>query len=82
MKQQSALNWLVPLIAVLAVVSAGAGLFWQDEGSPYTFTTLYGEAVMVSPGGITTKVPQLLLEATLIYLIVTDWLRWRSEASG
>jgi hypothetical protein len=39
-------------------------------------------AVMFSPGGITTKVPQLLLEATLIYLIVTDWLRWRSEASG
>jgi hypothetical protein len=39
-------------------------------------------AVMFSPGGITTKVPQLLLEATLIYLIVTNWLRWRSQASG
>jgi hypothetical protein len=47
MKQQSALNWLVPLIAVLAVVSAGAGLFWHDGGSPYTFTTLYGETVEI-----------------------------------
>jgi hypothetical protein len=34
-------------------------------------------AVMFSPGGIATKVPQLLLEATLIYLIVVDWLRPR-----
>lgn len=33
--------------------------------------------VMFSPGGIITKVPQLLLEATLIYLIVTDWLKAR-----
>ena len=35
-------------------------------------------AVMFSPGGIATKAPQLLLEVTLIYLIVVDWLRpWR-----
>jgi hypothetical protein len=34
-------------------------------------------AVMFSPGGIATKVPQLLLEVTLIYLIVVDWLRPR-----
>jgi hypothetical protein len=39
-------------------------------------------AVMFSPGGITTKVLQLLLEAALIYLIVTDWLRWRRQTSG
>jgi hypothetical protein len=31
--------------------------------------------VMFSPGGIVTKVPQLLLEMGLIYLIVADWLR-------
>ncbi len=29
--------------------------------------------VMFSPGGVTTKVPQLLLEAVLIYLIVSIW---------
>lgn len=32
-------------------------------------------AVMFSPGGINTKVPQLLLEATLVYLTVTDWMQ-------
>lgn len=36
-------------------------------------------AVMFSPGGIATKVPQLLLEATLIYLIVVNWLRPRQR---
>jgi hypothetical protein len=36
-------------------------------------------AVMFSPGGIVTKVPQLLLEATLIYLIVSDWLPARKS---
>jgi hypothetical protein len=34
-------------------------------------------AVMFSPGGIATKIPQLLLEAVLIFLIVSDWLRSR-----
>jgi len=52
MKQQSALNWLVPLIVLLAVVSAGAGLFWQSEGSPYTFQTLYGETVEIHGQGL------------------------------
>lgn len=43
------------------------------------FFRLYQDrpSVMFSPGGIITKVPQLLLEATLIYLIVTDWLNAR-----
>ena len=37
-------------------------------------------AVLFSSGGITTKVPQLLLEVTLIYLIVIDWMRSRRQA--
>jgi hypothetical protein len=32
-------------------------------------------AVMFSPGGLVTKVAQLLLEASLLYLIITDWMR-------
>ena len=31
-------------------------------------------SVMFSPGGIVTKIPQLLLEAALIYLIITNRL--------
>jgi hypothetical protein len=37
-------------------------------------------AVMFSPGGLVTKIPQLLLEATLIYLIVSDWMGARRKA--
>jgi hypothetical protein len=31
-------------------------------------------AVILSPGGLVSKLVQLLLELTLIYLIITDWL--------
>jgi hypothetical protein len=43
------------------------------------FFSAYQErpAVLLSPGGIISKVAQILLEVGLIYLIVTDWLRSR-----
>ena len=52
MKQQSALYWLVPLIAVLAIVTAGAGLFWQQSGSARSFQTLYGQTVHIYGQGL------------------------------
>lgn len=52
MKKQLILDWLVPLIAILALVAAGAGIFWQDGGSPFTFTTLHGENVEMVGQGI------------------------------
>lgn len=36
-------------------------------------------SVMFSPGGIVTKIPELLLEVALIYLIMIDWLRSRKS---
>jgi len=45
MKTQPALNFLVPLIAVLAFVAAAFGLFTPRDGSLYTFTTARGETV-------------------------------------
>ncbi len=33
--------------------------------------------VIFSPGGLATKIAQLLLEVSLIYLIVTDWRKAR-----
>ena len=47
MKQQSALNWLVPLIAVLALLAAGIGLFYPNEGSSFSFTAVRGETVQI-----------------------------------
>jgi len=47
MKNQSALNWLVPLIAVLAFFAAGIGLFYPNEGSSFSFMTVRGETVQI-----------------------------------
>ena len=52
MKKQPALNWLVPIIAVLVLVAAGAGLFWHGGGNSYNFATLYGETVQIYGQGL------------------------------
>jgi len=52
MKQQSTLNWLIPLIAVLAVITAGVGLFSQGGDSPFLFTTIHGNTVEMYGRGI------------------------------
>lgn len=43
------------------------------------FLSMYWErpSVMFSPGGIISKMAQILLEAALIYLIIADWRRGR-----
>jgi len=43
---------LVALIAALALVAAGSGVLWQGSGSPYPFTTLRGETVMMHGRGL------------------------------
>ena len=45
MKQGSALHWLVPLIATLAIITAGVGLFSQGGDGPFPFTTIHGKTV-------------------------------------
>lgn len=52
MNKDVALYRLVPLIAVLALVAAGAGLFWPVSGQPFPFTTLRGETVMINGHGL------------------------------
>ncbi len=47
----SALKWLVPLIFVLALVAALAGL-WPGEGTPYPLTTFRGEQVTINARGL------------------------------
>lgn len=50
--RRSALNWLIPLICVLALIAAGAGLFWPAEGQPYPLTSFRGEQVMINGRGL------------------------------
>ena len=52
MKRNSALDWLIPLIAVLAVITAGVGLFSKGGSVPLTFTSVYGNAVELYGRGI------------------------------
>jgi hypothetical protein len=52
MKNPPALNWLVPLVGILALIASGAGLFMQDGGSPYPFTTLHGQTVQIYGQGL------------------------------
>ena len=52
MKNQAALNWLLPLIGILALVASGAGMFWQGGDGPFPFTTLHGQIVEIYDKGI------------------------------
>lgn len=52
MRVSSTITWLSALIAVLALVAAGSGLFWQGEGGTFTFTTLRGETVEMYGRGL------------------------------
>jgi hypothetical protein len=52
MKQQSSLNWLIPLIIMLTLVAAGIGLFWLDGSNSYPFTTVHGETVEIYGQGL------------------------------
>jgi hypothetical protein len=40
------------LTGLLALIQSGAGLFWQDDGSPFPFTTLHGQTVQMYGQGI------------------------------
>ena len=43
---------LALIIIPLALLAAGAGVFWQGEGEPYPFDTLRGETVMIRGHGL------------------------------
>jgi len=52
MKQYSALNWLVAIITLCALVAAVAGLFTSRDGGRISFTTVRGETVEVWGQGL------------------------------
>jgi hypothetical protein len=52
MHKPSSINWLVPLVAILALVTALAGLFWPGAGDPRPFTTLHGQEVELAGYGL------------------------------
>ncbi|MBL0345064.1 hypothetical protein [Candidatus Villigracilis affinis] len=52
MKRNPALNWLVPLIAGLAITIASVGLFSQGGDGSFSFSTVYGDTVEIYGQGI------------------------------
>lgn len=52
MSKTSALHWLVPLIALLALISAAAGLLVSGGDGPQTFTNVYGQTVELYGRGL------------------------------
>ena len=51
-QRRSVLNWLVPLVAVLAIITAGAGLFAPGGEGTFTFITLHGKTVEMYGRGV------------------------------
>jgi hypothetical protein len=51
-KPSNAVVWFSSLIALLALIAAGVGLFWQDGGGSFYFTTLRGQSVEMYGQGL------------------------------
>ena len=93
MKNQSTLKWLVPLIGILALIAASAGLFYQTLGEPYPYTNHRGESVMINGHGLyfydTVSFAAQMQGNDLItlivglpLLIVSAWLAFRGSLRG
>ena len=52
MRISKAVIGLSSLIVVLALIATGVGLFWQDGGSPFIFTTLRGGTATIYGQGL------------------------------
>jgi hypothetical protein len=93
MKYQKTLAWMIPLIVILAMIAAGAGLFWPGEGTPYTFTNFRGEEVAINARGLyrydtISSVAQMqandlvTLALGLPLLVISAWLAFRGSLRG
>src|SRR5687768_12092678 len=93
MKQQTALYWLVPMIAVLALLAASIGLFTPGNGSPTSFTTVREETVEIwgqgfykfdTPIGATgfTAADLITLVLAVPVLIISTFMYRRGSLKG
>lgn len=93
MKNQTTLLWMVILITLLAMLAAGAGLFYQTAGKPYAFTSHRGEAVTLTGHGLyaydtisSSAQTQANDFVTLVLgvplLLISAWLTMRGSLRG
>jgi hypothetical protein len=60
MKISNLVIWLSSLIVLLALIAASLGLFWQDGGNSFSFTTLRGDTVSIAGRGLYRYDPTLM----------------------
>lgn len=93
LRPADAVAWLSVLIAALALVAAGAGLFWHDGGRPFAFTTLRGQTVQIYGQGLyrydtlfsgaSYRATDAIILALGIPVLVLSALRyWRGSLRG
>lgn len=92
MNSNTTLKWLLPLIILLALVAALAGI-WPSTGIPYPLTSFRGENVMINAGGLyywdtVSSVAQMqandlvTLVIGLPLLVISSWLALRGSLRG
>lgn len=85
--------WLSVLIAVLALIAAGAGLFWREGEGPASFTTLRGQTVRMYGRGLyrhdtlfigagNKGVDAVVLGLGVPLLLLSTWLYRRGSLRG
>lgn len=93
MRYQRPLAWLIPMIGILALVAAGAGLFLQTEGASYDLTSYRGEVVTLQGHGlyrydtVSTAAQEqatdlVTLALALPLLAIASWLALRGSLRG
>jgi len=93
MRYQTTLQWLIPLIGLLALFAAGMGLFYSQPGQPYEYTNHRGETVMINGQGlyyydtVSMAAQQqgndvITLVVGLPLLALSTWLAFRGSLRG
>lgn len=52
LQQSNPFMWLCAVIISLTLIAAGTGLFWEDSGSSFAFSTLRGDTVQIYGHGL------------------------------
>ncbi len=93
MKHKAALGWLIPVIALLALVAAGMGLFYHAPGDTFEFTNHRGETVTINGRGlyyydtVSSAAQQqandlITLVVAVPALLISAWLAFRGSLRG
>lgn len=93
MKYKNSLTTMTLLIALLALVAAGTGIFYQGNDPSYTFTSLRGEAVTIYGHGLyrfepvmvaAQEIPQdaVTLAIGIPLLLIALWLYRQGRLLG